>query len=397
MHTFLTLIFLLNFFAVFYAYFGYPLLLRILLEGKAPRELPPGDVALPSLGIIITVRNEAAVIKEKIEATLKLFYSGKSVEEHLRSESSLVELLIASDASDDQTDEIVRSYADRGVKLVRLDERGGKETAQRAAVAELETDLIVFSDAKIQLAGNVLERFASYFRDPEVGAVSSTDRVISDEGESSGEGFYVRYEMWLRELESRFYSLVGLSGSCFAVRAKLAENLATDIPSDFALLIEAQKNGFRGVHAPDVIASYKAVRTEKEEFKRKVRTVLRGITTFFARSEVMDVGTYGVFAWQIISHKLMRWLVPWCSLFAAISAFLLSPHSLFFHFVCLGIFAFCALAAFGYASPAARSNKFFKIPLFFLVTNAAIAVSWIKFWSGTRTVIWDPSAKGKSA
>ncbi len=397
MQTILSIVFLLNFLAVFYAYFGYPLILRYLVEIKTPRPLPQNDVDLPSLGIIITVRNEAAVIEEKIEATLALSYAEKTVEQHLASDSALIELLIASDASDDDTDEIVRSFESRGVRLVRLPERGGKETAQRAAVAELNTELIVFSDAKIQLAGDVLERFAYYFLDPEVGAVSSTDNVVSDDGESSGEGFYVRYEMWLRELESEFNSLVGLSGSCFAVRAKLAENLATDIPSDFALLIEAQKNGFRGVHAPDVIASYKAVRTEKEEFKRKVRTVLRGITTFFARSEVMDVGTYGVFAWQIVSHKLMRWLVPWCSLIAVLCAFILSAQSLIFHWICLAIISFCVLAAVGFVSAAARTNKYFKIPLFFIVTNAAIAVSWIKFWSGTRTVIWDPSAKGKSA
>jgi cellulose synthase/poly-beta-1,6-N-acetylglucosamine synthase-like glycosyltransferase len=390
-------VFFISFLAVFYAYFGYPLLLRLLIEVQPVKPLPVQDPesTLPALAVIITVRNEESVIEEKIRATLALEYNGKTVAEGLSTENAGIELIVASDASDDRTDEIVRGFAADGVRLVRLEHRGGKETAQKAAVQRTAADIIVFTDAKIRLEGDVLQRFVRYFADEKVGAVSSTDHVEADEGTSSGEGFYVRYEMRLRELESQFNSLVGLSGSCFAVRSCLCGAMATDIPSDFALLIEAQRQGFRGVHAPDVIGTYKAVRTEREEFSRKVRTVLRGITTLMSRREVMDVSKFGLFAWQMISHKLMRWLVPLFSITAALSSFALMSSSIVFHYVSLLILGFLTCAAIGFFSEEARHNKYFKIPLFYVLTNAAIAVAWIKYFGGSRAVVWDPSAKGK--
>jgi hypothetical protein len=170
--------------------------------------------------------------------------------------------------------------------------------------------------------------------------------------------------------------------------------MAVDIPSDFALLLEAVRQGYRGVHAPDIVASYKAVRTEQEEFKRKVRTVLRGITTLFERSEVLSVSKFGTFAWQIASHKLMRWLVPWFSLGAAISGLLLAHSAQSFHWLGLLIVGFLVCALVGFVSRDARQKKYFKIPLFFVLSNAAVALAWVKYFGGTRAVTWDPSAKG---
>ena len=231
------------------------------------------------------------------------------------------------------------------------------------------------------------------FKIPTVGAVSSNDRVESDDAQSSGEGFYVRYEMWLRSLESEYDSLIGLSGSCFAVRAEVCQDFATDIPSDFALLLEAVKRGLRGVHGEDVIASYKAVRTEQEEFSRKVRTVLRGITALLKRREFLNVTTYGTFAWQLISHKLIRWLVPWFALLAALSGLILALVYPAFHLLALLILTFFVCAAIGYRSERARGTLICKLPLFFVLTNAAIAVAWIKYAQGARSVQWDPSKR----
>ncbi len=284
----LAFIVILCLFAIFYTYFGYPVALYCI-NNFFPRRIEqhfPEPEKLPSVAIIITVRNEAKVIESKLTDTLELEYGGMTIRENLAQRTGRVEVLVASDCSDDTTDEVVNSFSSLGVKLVRLGERGGKERAQREAIDQCRTELIVFTDAKIKLNQKAVDNFVTYFRDPSVGAVSSVDEVIADDGSSSGEGFYVRYEMWLRSQESKFNSLVGLSGSCFAVRRCVAENIRTDIPSDFALLIEAQRQGLRGVHAPDVIGSYKAVRTEKEEFSRKVRTVLRGITAFLPNGKL---------------------------------------------------------------------------------------------------------------
>lgn len=395
---FVELLVIFCFFAVFYAYFGYPLILLVLSRITGTKAVNDTSTAtetlvLPRIAIIITVRNEAQVIRMKLENTLELRYGEQSVREWLNQENSPLELLVASDASDDETDSVVREYESAGVSLVRLEQRGGKERAQKAAIEEVSAEIVVFTDAKIRLNSEALDSFAAHFGDPNVGAVSSIDRVEQDEDGGAGEGFYVRYEMWLRSLESKFSTLIGLSGSCFAVRKEVSSNLSVDIPSDFALLIEARKQGLRGLHAEDVIGTYKTVKTEKEEFNRKVRTVLRGISTLLRRKELFNPFQFGLFSWQIISHKLCRWLVPWFFILGVCGSFALAQGSLFFALLAFLSVCFFVLAVCGCFIPKCRTMIVCKIPLFFLITNAAVAVAWMKYLTGSRTVQWDPSAK----
>jgi len=384
-----------SFFCVFYAYFGYPLTLAALIKLGFVRKSNSREDNTFTFSIIIAVRNEEKIIVEKIENTLSLSFEGVTLRDLLSDPSQKkVQCIIASDASDDKTHEIVNGYKDAGVELVALEERKGKEAAQVKAIAHARGEILLLTDAKIFLEGEVLSVIQKYFQEPTVGILSSIDQIIDSEGKSSGEGFYIKYEMKLRELESRFNSLVGVSGSCFAVRKELTGNLSTDIPSDFSLLIETVKQGMSGVHAPDLVARYKAVRSEKEEFSRKIRTVLRGITTFFSRAEVLNPFKYGVFTWQIISHKLGRWLVPFFGFLFVLSSFLLSYSSSFYLFVFCLILVFLFLAALGFFIPRFSEKTFCKLPLFFIVSNLGIAFAWRKFLSGQRSVTWEPSKKG---
>jgi len=379
---------LLCIFEVVYAYFGYPAALYALLKlGKKRRRGAP--VAAPqSVSVIVTVRNESRVIREKLANTLALEFGGKPAAQ------AGVQIIVASDASDDDTDAAVLEYRDQGVELVRLDARGGKEQAQKKAVEAARGEIVVFTDAKIRLNKDALDRFADYFTDPLVGSVSSIDRI---EGEGSGEGMYVRYEMFLRALESDYSTLVGLSGSCFAVRKSIAEKLQVDIPSDFALTLETRKAGLAGVHAPEIVGTYQAVASEGAEFQRKVRTVLRGITALFSRAEVMNVGRFGTFAWQVISHKLCRWLVPWAFVLGWIFSILGSGESKLLLLINLGYFVFAGLAAAAWFSDGCKQKIWCRLPLFFVVVNAGIAVAWWNFLTGKRTVAWNPSDKGAAA
>ncbi len=382
----MTFVLLLCIFTVFYAYFGYPICLWLLIKLGFRRRKAAPIAELPSVTIIITVRNEQGSIRGKLDNTLDLRFKDKFANE------GGVQIIVASDASDDGTDKIVLAYAADGVELVRLEARGGKEVAQKKAIESARGDIIIFTDSKIELEPHALELFVQYFQDSAVGAVSSVDRI---EGQESGEGAYVRYEMWLRSLESEFSTLIGLSGSCFAVRRSIAANIRSDIPSDFALLLEARRQGLAGVHAPDIIGTYQAVATHEAEFKRKVRTVLRGITTLFASAEVMNVSRYGSFSWQVISHKLCRWLVPWACLLGAGLLIALAMESWAYLFLELGMWAFCILAAVGYFHPDYREKLYCKLPLYFVIVNAAILMAWLNFFAGKRTVAWNPSDKGK--
>lgn len=375
---------LLAVFEMFYAYFGYPIILSVLLALGFRRYTAPGLESFPRVTVVITVRNEVKVIREKLDNTLAL--RPPRAGNHLEG----FQIIVASDASDDGTDEVVRSYTTQNVKLVRLDTRGGKEQAQKKAVESATGDIIVFTDAKIRLTEDALERFVDYFRDASVGAVSSVDQIVGVEG---GEGAYVRYEMWLRSIESNFSTVIGLSGSCFAVRRDIAVDMRTDIPSDFALLLAARARGLSGVHAPDIIGTYQAVATHEAEFQRKVRTVLRGITTLFSCKEVMNWKEYGSFSWQIISHKLCRWLVPFAFVIACLGL-VVGGGGATIAVLQLSFVVFLALAGVGFFNEDFRDKWYCKLPLFFLIVNAGVAVAWYYFFTGKRFVSWNPSEKG---
>lgn len=385
--TVLILVTLLCYVGIVYAYFGYALVLYLLTLRKKRYATEPTESAnRPSVTVLIAVRNEVKVIASKLENTLAACRFASSAGHE-------VEVIVASDCSDDGTDEAVLGYKDSGVVLVRSVERGGKERAQALALKQARGEIVVFTDAKVKLAEDGLVRFAQHFSDPTVGAVSSIDRVTTDAREGSGEGFYVRYEMWLRRLESEFNSLVGLSGSCFAVRRILTSDWRVDVPSDFVAMILAKRAGLRGVLAEDIPCSYKSVSSEKEEFGRKVRTVLRGITAFFAFTEVCDPRRYGTFTLQIISHKLCRWLVPWFFIVATVGSLILAPNCSLFALLFVADMLLLALAHLGYWRPELRSRIIFKIPLFFVLSNAAVFVAWLRFLRGDRAVIWNPSEK----
>src|SRR5262245_22842289 len=194
-----------------YAYVGYPLALGVISLART-RRVEKADIS-PSVTFIITAHNEEKRIADKLENTLKLAYP-----------HSKLEILVASDCSTDRTDEIVKSYGDRGIQLVRASVRKGKEAAQSLAVAVAKGEILVFSDVATILPERAMSNIVKNFHDRTVGCVSSVDRFVDQHGRASGEGGYVKYEMYLRALETRVNSLVGLSGSFFAARREVCQD-----------------------------------------------------------------------------------------------------------------------------------------------------------------------------
>lgn len=373
--------------AVFYTYFGYPLLLLCLnMLGPKRRYSLTTFPKHPKITVIIAVRDANNSMTQKLENILEVRKWAESFAEE-------IQVIVASDGCKDGTEEIVCTYQGHGIELIRSDEHRGKEFVQGLALTHARGDIIVFTDVRTILSVDAFEKLIPYFRDPTVGAVSSIDQVIPDAQGESGEGMYVRYEMWLRRLESEFDSVVSLSGSCFAVRRQLCEPWRSDIPSDFSLLLAAQQAGFRGVQACDVTCFYRAVGIEAE-FQRKVRTVLRGITSLFQRQEVLHPLRYRFFSLQVFSHKLCRWLVPWWLLVAGSGTLILASDSLFFQVLAFLEIVFVGLAILGNTSQYLRRSLLFRIPLFFLLSNVAIAVAWTQYWSGKRIITWIPSKSG---
>jgi GT2 family glycosyltransferase len=360
---------------ILYAYAGYPCLLMPLasVRNRAVRKAP----ITPRVSIIVTAYNEERRLPAKIENTLAQDYP-----------ATLVELIVASDCSTDTTDDIVRAFGDR-VRLVRAAERRGKEAAQQLAVAAASGEILIFTDVATALERTAVSSLVANFADPTVGCVSSFDRFVDADGHVSGEGAYVRYEMWLRELETRVNSLVGLSGSLFAARRQVCRRWAADRQSDFSTVLNAVEGGWRGVLDPDTAGYYRNIVDTGRESQRKTRTVVRGLAVLARHLHMLNPLRYGLFAWQLASHKLCRWMVPFAMIAAAVSNAALVSRSTFY------AAAFAAQAAFYVAAVVGVSTgiRALRIPAYLLASNRAILIAWLRFTAGDRMTLWTPSER----
>ena len=363
-----------------YSYFGYPLLLLTLPGRKLHNSARSASIR--KIAVIVAARNEVTKIASKLDNTLKL-------ERH----DLDLDLIVASDCSDDATDSIVHSYADRGIRLVRSPVRRGKEHAQGLAVASTDAEVIVFTDAGTILPADALVHIVDAFDDPSVGAVSSIDRFISVDGTVQGEGAYVRYEMWLRDLETRFYSLIGLSGSFFAARRSVCQRWDDRVQSDFGTALRCAQLGLRAISDRRLVGYYQDISDSRKEYQRKVRTIVRGMNSLRIRAEVLNAARYGRFSFEVFSHKVMRWATPGFLLGALATSAVLAMHDARFR-VLLGAQLVLYLApALSRVVPGVRRIAPIRIGIYFVEVNLAILHAATLVLAGRTILTWEPSKR----
>jgi cellulose synthase/poly-beta-1,6-N-acetylglucosamine synthase-like glycosyltransferase len=375
----LNTIFIASIFLILYSYIGYPVSLYVL--GRFRKLHVIRQDICPHITIIITAYNEEKRINEKIMNTFDIIYP-----------KDRLQIIVASDGSTDSTNEIVDNIKKSNMQLLVIPIRGGKENAQKEALKISSGEVIVFTDVATIIEPMGLKKIVSNFADPMVGCVSSEDRFIGRDGKPSGEGFYVRYEMMLRRLESELNSLVGMSGSFFAARKSVCQDFQGNMQSDFRTLLNCVKMGLRGISDPEATGTYLDVSDSSREFDRKVRTILRGLTVYFNHTEFLNIFKYGLFSYQYFCHKLLRWLVPVFLVLAFLTNFLLmtksNTHLLLFF---VQIIFYC-LAILGWKNRQISRNLT-KIPYYFLTVNASILIAWWKYLRRQRVVMWTPSER----
>ncbi len=357
-----------------FAYVGYPLLLALLAR-LSPRTIRRSAIA-PPVSILIAVYNGERALARKLEATLALDYAGP------------VQIIVASDGSSDATNAIAARFADRGVELVALERRGGKEAAQAAAIAKARGEILIFTDVTAELEPGALAAIVQPFADPTIGAVSSEDRVSS----GGGEGAYVRFEMALRRLESEASTLVGLSGSCFAIRRELGTPWATDLASDFRSALEAARRGYRSIAEPSALARFSASDDVAREWERKVRTVRRGIAVLFEYRDLLHP-RHGRVAFTLLGHKVARFTSPFALVILLAASAAAAPASP----PAAGLLAL-QLLAYGLGGLSLAHPRIARITLarlggFFLLVNASMLVAWAHHFRGERAVVWEPTRR----
>jgi len=369
-----------SFLGVFYAYFGYPLLLLVL--GKIKDLFKPLNMELlsenqaPSVTIIIPAYNEEKVIKNKIENTLDLYYPGE------------LQILFVSDGSTDLTVSYINEYIDN-VKLLELKKRQGKAQAMNMALEEASGEIIVFTDASIMLEKDSIWNIIQPFADSEIGCVSGEDHI---EGGGS-EGLYGKYELFLRNQESRIGSIVGASGSFYAQRKELVSPFLEGLAPDFLSVMNTVEKGYRVITYPLAKGEMTALKSNQDEFNRKVRTLIRGMTAMFKKTKLLNPVRYPLFSLFLISHKLFRWLVPFFLIILFLSNLYLLDYVFFILTIMLQV-VFYFLAVLGNTgNEKIMESVVGKVAVYFTNVNVAIFVAWFKYLAGVRQELWVPTKR----
>lgn len=374
------------FIPLFYTYIGYPILLKVI-SFFYHRDITKAEIN-PKVTLIISAYDEETSIRKKIENSLNLEY-----------DKNKLEIIIASDSSTDKTDEIVREYILQGIKLVRLEERGGKTAVQNYAVSKTDADskILLFSDATTIYDSKVIKKIVANFADATVGAVEGKLIYVRTQSSFGGEKSTARsYDQLVKLLESKIYSIIGDNGCLYAVRKELYTPLRPDLTSDFALPLEVIKKGYRVIYEPQAICFEEVSLDIRSEFKRKIRTVRAGFKVFFNAFLRINPFKRPFLFMELISHKFSRWLSPYLMLLVFICNIFLFKNSLFYLFIFGLQFIFYASALIGFfVERIEHKLKLFTIPFNFCLVNTAAVVGLLEFIFGENTEIWSPIRKVK--
>ncbi|MBI3466161.1 MAG: glycosyltransferase family 2 protein [Planctomycetes bacterium] len=366
-----------------YVFVGYSAILAV--SGLAPSRKSHGTYA-GRVTLIIPAYNEERVLEAKLLNALALDYP-----------SEQLEVLVASDGSQDGTVEIARRFEDRGVALLAFPERRGKASALNDAVGAARGEVICLCDANVLFRPDALRVLVNRLADPSVGAVSGEVRLASHESNfGSGEGLYYRLERRVQAAESRIGSLMGVDGGMYIIRKELFQPLPPDtILDDFVISMRVIKQGKRVAYEPLAQAMENGTPAARQEFRRRIR-VSAGAVQSLKRGEFPPLWR-PVELWQFLSHKLLRWLSPvWLGLLVGSNVGLWSAGT-FYRLTLAGQVIAYSLAAIGLWSVRFRMTPLGGIPFYFFMSQVAMAVGLVKGICNRQPVTWAKAERGPLA
>jgi len=374
-------------FLMFYVYFGYPLFIAILACIKA--YIKKDDHLLqqnyePTVSLIIAAYNEEKVIAKKIENSLKLDYP-----------KDKLEIIVFSDGSTDKTDEIVKSYSDKGIKLFRIEGRKGKVYCKNITAERAQGEILVFSDANSMYERNAIKKLVAHFGDPKVGCVAGELRYRKDSA-VKGESLYWRYEQFIKYFEGKIGNLTTVNGAIYAIPKRYYPVLPIDVSDDFGHTLLIKAKGLKVIHEPEALAWEETSENILLEFKRRIRMVSQASYALFYKREfrtLLNPLKHGLFSFQLWSHKVLRWLSGIFLILAFLTNILLVGEGdiYIFFIACQSIFYIFAI--WGLLQEGLFKKKAPKIPHiagYFVIMCYAMLKGFIKGLLRKPTIIWTP-------
>jgi cellulose synthase/poly-beta-1,6-N-acetylglucosamine synthase-like glycosyltransferase len=369
---------------VIYVWLGYPAVLWTLtrLFRRRERALPPAGESTPSVTVIVAVHNEEAALPGKLENCLRLLYP----RDRLR-------VVVASDGSTDGTLHIANEFARRhpGLRVWAQQDRVGKTVTQNVAVRLAEGEILLFSDVDTELDAHFLEHIVRPFADGKVGCVAGLLTWTNPDASAvaAGGDFYWRYEHVIWRMESRLGLLAWANGACLAVRRELFTPMEAQYGEDTVVPLDVVAQGYRVVFQPEAIASDERTVGAGAEMRARVRMTLRSFTGTLSRKHLLNPWRFPQVAWAILSHKLLRWLVPYFLVLGFVSNVLLLgrggvyPYSLALQVI------FYVSGAIGYFLDQRDIRlRFFSIIYAFCLMNLGVAVGVAQAILGRRILAY---------
>jgi len=363
-----------------YVYAGYPVLTYVLSRLR-PRTITSDADHRPTVTVLIAAFNEAAHIEQTVRNKLEQDYP-----------EDLLDVIVVSDESEDGTDEIVRSIDDPRVRLVRQEPRAGKTSGLNLIAPEATGEVIVFSDANSIYSPDTLARLVAPLADPEVGYVTGRMLYRAPDGSPTGEGCsaYMRYENQLRAWETDLGSIVGVDGGVDAMRRDIWEPMRADQLPDFVEPLTVREKGYRVVYEPSARLYEDTLADTHDEFRMRVRVTLRAYWALKDKAALLNPLRFGTFAWQLWSHKLLRYLAPFFQLGVLVANVMLLDQGAAWSLL-LGLQGlFYAMAGTAHAMRSRSLPSFMSAAYYLCVVNLASSMAFCQFVAGKKQVTWTP-------
>lgn len=376
---------------VFYTFVGYGFLLLFLVKIKrifVKERVFTDQIELPTVTILVAAYNEEDIIEDKIKNTLELDYPKEKLQ-----------IIFITDGSSDSTPEKIKPFSE--IFLMHEDIRTGKMAAIKRAIPQVENEIIVFTDANTFLNKQAIKELIKHYENERVGAVAGEKRIMVDEladASSAGEGFYWKYESYLKKWDYELYSNVGAAGELFSIRTNLYQPVEADsIIDDHMIAMRIAEKGYIIAYEANAYAMETASANTKEELKRKIRIAAGGLQSTLRLKKAANPFYYPLLTFQYISHRVLRWTITPFLLIAILllNILIVAETDLILYKAILMaqvVFYTLSLAGWFFESKNIKIKVFF-IPYYFCVMNYAVIAGIFRYIRKNQSAAWEKSKR----
>lgn len=394
----LKLFFWIFLFILVYTYFGYPFILFLITGIKKFFRTDKKDVVTeyePEVCLFVTAYNEKDFIRGKVENSFQLDYPKEKVQ-----------YIWVTDGSDDGTPDLLQKY--EHLEVFHEAARKGKMHAMNRGIQFVKAPVVIFSDTNTFLNKKAIREIVACFSDPRIGCVAGEKRIVehkADSAAAAGEGFYWKFESWVKKMDAELNSAVGAVGELFAIRRELFEEVEPDtILDDFIISLRIAQRGYKIAYTPNAYAEETASLNVKEELKRKVRIAAGGMQALFRLRKLLNPFRYGVLTWQYFSHKVLRWTLAPVSLFllVLVNGIIVwengfsGPMDFYLTFFGLQLLFYLFAAMGWYLENRRLRLKILFVPYYFVSIHYAAIRGIFRYFRGKQPASWEKSKRAGS-